>query len=71
MVDPIKEQEKLKQMYTDIFSSESGKKVLQDLEKRCNYHWTSYVAGDANATTFEEGKRATILHIHQMIIKET
>jgi hypothetical protein len=45
--------------------------VLQDLEKRCNYHWTSYVAGDAHATTFEEGKRATILHIHQMIIKET
>ena len=71
MVDPIKEQEKLKQMYTETFSTEAGSKVLQDLEKRCNYHWSSYVAGDANATTYEEGKRAAILHIHQMIIKET
>jgi len=30
-------------------------------------HSSSYVAGDANATAFEEGKRAVILHIHNML----
>jgi len=28
------------------------------------------VAGDANATAFEEGKRAVILHIYNMISEE-
>ena len=65
-----KEIQEMKQLYNDVFTSESGKKVLEDLEKRCNWGWTSYVAGDSYATTFEEGKRAAILHIHQMINKE-
>ena len=30
----------------------------------------SYVAGDANATAFEEGKRAVILHIYNMMKEE-
>jgi hypothetical protein len=58
---------KLKDMYKQTFTSEKGEKVLVDLEARCNYRATSYVAGDANATAFEEGKRAVILHIHNML----
>jgi hypothetical protein len=60
----------LKTMYTDVFTTNAGKKVLKDLEARCNWRSLSYVAGDANATAFEEGKRAVILHIHNMINEE-
>jgi hypothetical protein len=60
----------LKTMYTDVFTSTAGQKVLSDLEVRCNWRASSYVAGDANATAFEEGKRAVILHIYNMMNEE-
>ena len=62
-----KEIEKLRHMYKETYGTENGAKVLEDLEKRCNMRSSSYVAGDANATAFEEGKRAVILHIHNML----
>ena len=65
--EQMKQVSQLKQIYRESFSSDNGLKVLSDLELRCNYRGTSYVAGDANATAFEEGKRAVILHIHNMI----
>ena len=65
---PEKEIQKLKHLYRKTFiETENGERVLEDLEKRCNMHSSSYVAGDANATAFEEGKRAVILHIHNML----
>ena len=66
----MKEVEQLRDMYNQTFGSASGEKVLKDLEARCNWRASSYVAGDANATAFEEGKRAVILHIHNMITQE-
>ena len=60
----------LKVMYKDTFEANAGKKVLEDLELRCNWRASSYVAGDANATAFEEGKRAVILHIYNMLKEE-
>jgi len=57
-------------MYKDVFGTEIGAKILKDLEARCNWRASSYVAGDANATAFEEGKRAVILHIHNMMTEE-
>ena len=60
----------LKVMYQDTFKDNAGKKVLEDLELRCNWLASSYVAGDANATAFEEGKRAVILHIYNMMKEE-
>jgi len=60
----------LKVMYKDAFGNNAGKKVLSDLEIRCNWRASSYVAGDANATAFEEGKRAVILHIYNMMKEE-
>ncbi len=60
----------LRTMYTDVFTSTAGQKVLSDLEARCNWRASSYVAGDANATAFEEGKRAVILHIYNMMNEE-
>tara|TARA_R100001015_G_C4630192_1_gene191641 strand:+ start:1701 stop:1922 length:222 start_codon:yes stop_codon:yes gene_type:complete len=69
--EKLKAIEKLKSMYRESFKSENGQKVLFDLEARCNLRSISYVAGDPNATAFEEGKRAVILHIHNMIIEES
>lgn len=63
----MQEVAKMKLMYNDLFTGEAGKKVLADLEARCNWRTSSYVAGDANATAFEEGKRAVLLHIHNML----
>ena len=62
--------EKLKDLYRQTFNTDSSAKVLADLEARCNYRALSYVAGDANATAFEEGKRAVILHIHNVMKEE-
>lgn len=66
----MKDIKELRTMYRDTFGDNSGKHVLQDLEKRCNMHISSYVAGDAHATAFEEGKRLVILHIHNMLNEE-
>jgi hypothetical protein len=63
--------DKLKDLYKQTFNTDSGSKVLADLEARCNFRTPSYVAGDANATAFEEGKRAVILHIYNMIREES
>jgi len=63
MQDPAR----LRLMYNDLFTGEAGKQVLGDLEARCNWRSSSYVAGDANATAFEEGKRAVLLHIYNMM----
>ncbi len=66
-----KEIEKLKDLYKQTFNTDSGSKVLTDLESRCNFRTPSYVAGDANATAYEEGKRAVILHICNMMREES
>jgi hypothetical protein len=63
----MKEIEQMRDMYRQTFNSDSGAKVLTDLESRSNWRTSSYVAGDANATAFEEGKRAVILHIYNMM----
>ena len=63
----MKEIEQLRDMYRQTFDTDSGVKVLRDLEARSNWRTSSYVAGDANATAFEEGKRAVILHIYNMM----
>tara|TARA_R100001079_G_scaffold108803_2_gene80066 strand:- start:167 stop:418 length:252 start_codon:yes stop_codon:yes gene_type:complete len=62
--------EQLRDMYTQTFTSENGEKVLNDLANRCHAMSTTFISGDANASAFEEGKRAVFLHIKNMINKE-
>mgnify|MGYP003110489223 CR=1 FL=1 len=66
----MQEIQKMRAMYKGVFDTDNGQKVLKDLEARCNWRATSYVAGDPNATAFEEGKRAVLLHIHNMMTEE-
>jgi len=67
----VKEIEAIRFMYSQVFSTESGKKVLKDLEARCNYRNTTYVQNDSNGTAFEEGKRTVYLHILNMLEEDT
>lgn len=59
---------KLKKNYKQTFDTESGKKVLADLAKFCNYNNTS-VEEPINEfkTVFNEGKRRAYLRILFMI----
>ena len=66
----VKEVEALKSMYKQVFATESGKKVLKDLEARCNFRNTTFIQNDIIGTAFEEGKRSVFLHILNMSEEE-
>ena len=63
-IDKLRE---LKQAYQNVFESESGKKVLADLERRCFYNTTTF-SQNSNTTIFNEGKRSVLLHIKNMAL---
>ncbi len=66
MPDGMQKIEELKKSYMATFNSESGKKVLADLEKKCHTKNTTF-AGDANRMIFREGQRSIYLHIKSMM----
>ena len=61
-------QKELKQTYRAALATEDGAVVIQDLEKRFNFHTTSF-STDPHETAFREGQRNVILFIHS-ILKE-
>ena len=56
--------------YKTTFGSESGEKVLKDLEKRCSYHTTTHIKGDSHDTAFLEGQRSVVLFVKSMLNKK-
>jgi hypothetical protein len=60
----------LKTNYKIIFTSDEGKQVLSDLEKRCHYHSTTNVKGDSHESAYMEGQRSVLLFIKSMLQKE-
>lgn len=46
-----------------VFSSEAGKRVLRYLMRRTGFLGTSFVAGDAYESAFNEGQRAIVVDI--------
>ena len=56
--------------YKQVFNSDNGKKVLDDLERRCSYHTTTHVKGDSHESAFLEGTRSVILFIKNMLTKK-
>ena len=57
----------LKTNYKMIFSSDEGKEVLSDLEKRCHHHTTTNVKGDSHESAYMEGQRSILLFIKHML----
>ena len=62
--------ESLKTNYKIIFTSDEGKQVLSDLEKRCHYHSTTNVKGDSHESAYMEGQRSILLFIKAMLLNE-
>ena len=58
----------LTKTYQRVFKSEDGKTVLEDLEKRCNVHHTSF-STDPHETSYREGQRQVVLFIKSIINK--
>lgn len=57
----------LKKDYMNVFSGETGQKVLEDLKVRCFHKDTTFVPGDSHATVMNEGARQAILTILNII----
>lgn len=58
----------LTKTYQRVFKSEDGQTVLEDLEKRCNVHNTSF-SNDPHETSFREGQRQVVLFLKSIINK--
>ena len=56
--------------YKQVFESDHGKKVMEDLEKRCSFHATTHVKGDSHEGAFLEGTRSVVLFIKNMLNKK-
>lgn len=56
--------------YKQVFTSESGEKVLEDLKKRCSYHTTTHIKGDSHESAYLEGARSVVLFISNMLNKK-
>ena len=65
-----KDLEQLIIAYKQVFESDNGKKVLEDLEKRCSYHTTTHIKGDSHESAFLEGTRSVVLFIKNMLNKK-
>ena len=64
-----KQEDKLKQLqqdYKNTFSTDEGKRVLEDLKLR-GFYYSSTFTGDANGMIWNEGMRAIVLTIISMI----
>lgn len=48
--------------YKEIFSTEVGREVLEDLMKN-NFIWNSTLTNDLQETAFNEGRRSVVLAI--------
>jgi len=55
------------QNYKTVFGSDDGKAVMEDLEKRCFYHTSTFSRNEPNETAFFEGQRTILLFIKSMI----
>jgi hypothetical protein len=56
-------------IYQRVFKSDDGEKLLEDLEKRCNVHATSFSL-DSHETAFREGQRSVVLFIKSTLKKQ-
>ena len=65
-----KELLKLIKDYKICFSSDEGKKVLSDLEKRCHEFVTTHAKENSHESAFLEGQRSVLIFIKNMINKK-
>jgi|TARA_R100000353_G_scaffold172219_1_gene137185 hypothetical protein len=66
----IKEIKQLREIYKIVFGSDQGKRVMEDLEKRCHFWSTTNIKGDSHESAYMEGQRSVLLFIKSMLQKE-
>ena len=55
--------------YKIVFNSDDGKKVIEDLEKRCHEFVTTHDKNNSHETAFLEGQRSVLIFMKSMINK--
>ena len=58
--------EQLKVLYKEVFTSDSGKKIMEDLGKRFSMNNSTYVP-NSDETVYKEGQRAVLVLINNMM----
>ena len=66
----IKEIKQLREIYKIVFGSDQGKRVMEDLEKRCHFWSTTNIKGDSHESAYMEGQRSVLLFIKSMLQKK-
>jgi hypothetical protein len=62
--------ERLIKDYKFVFSSDEGKRLLSDLEKRCHAFVTTHDKNSATESAFLEGQRSVLIFIKNMVNKK-
>ena len=65
-----KQLEQLIKDYKICFKSEEGKKILDDLSKRCHEFVTTHDKQSATESAFLEGQRSVLIFIKNMVNKK-
>ena len=55
--------------YKIVLKSDEGKKVIEDLEKRCHEFVTTHDKTNSHETAFLEGQRSVLIFMKSMINK--
>lgn len=58
--------EQLKVLYKEVFTSNSGKKIIEDLGKRFSMNNSTYVP-NSDETVYKEGQRSVLVLINNMM----
>ena len=56
--------------YKIVFKSDEGKKVIEDLEKRCHEFVTTHDKSNSHETAYLEGQRSVLIFIKNMVNKK-
>lgn len=69
MIEGEQKKKEMMAAYKRLFRSDDGKAVMEDLERACNYHYSSVAFSAPNSlqTFFNEGKRHVVLRIKNIL----
>lgn len=56
--------------YLNAFTSEGGKRVLENLSRECYENAVTFIRNEPESTAFNEGKRFVMLHIRRMLARK-
>ena len=71
MADEVDEQQLTIAAYKDMFATEKGKRVLNDLSRFCLENFDIFDAGSARKTDFNLGANSVIRYIRYMLKRKT